>query len=393
MKIIIIEWESFGREDIKTAFRLLGHTVVTFAHPDYDLRQSEAFEAEFYNFLLKNDADIVFSSNYFPLVSKVCEKINKPYAAWVYDCPHLSLYSATVINKCNHIFIFDSATYNELYNQGINTVHYLPLAADTDRLDSMAVTPEIRQKLDCEISFVGSMYDEKHRLFDRLERIGDYARGYLDGIMKSQLAISGYNFIEELLSDRILAELRLAAPYTPNADGVETDSYIYSRYFIDRKLTEIERKNLLNAVSDFFRVNLYTHNPTPYLPKVRNMGPVDPVNVMPYVFKCSKINLNITLRSIYAGIPLRALDIMGAGGFLMTNYQSDMNDYFTDGVDYCMYDGADDLIDKCRYYLEHEDERLAIAQNGHDKIKAHHTYVTRLRTILEETLTAKADPS
>ena len=269
-------------------------------------------------------------------------------------------------------------------------MHYLPLAANTDRLDSMIVTDEIHRKLDCDISFVGSMYDENHNLFDRLTGISRYTRGYLDGIMKSQLAISGYNFIEELLSERILNDLRSVSPYTPDSDGVETDSYVYSRFFIDRKLTEIERKNILSALSDKYNVNLYTHNPTPYLDKVHNIGPIDPVNTMPYVFKCSKINLNITLRSIHSGIPLRAMDILGAGGFLMTNYQSDMCEYFEDGTDYVMYDGPGDLIDKCKYYLEHDDERKSIAINGHNKIKAHHTYVTRISAIIDEVFDSKA---
>lgn len=53
------------------------------------------------------------------------------------------------------------------------------------------------------------------------------------------------------------------------------------------------------------------------------MGAVDYYEVMPHVFKQSKINLNITLRSIQSGMPLRAWDIMGAGGFLLSNYQAD----------------------------------------------------------------------
>lgn len=142
---------------------------------------------------------------------------------------------------------------------------------------------------------------------------------------------------------------------------MESDSYVYSRFFIDRKITELERRKLLGAVSRNFNANLYTHNPTPYLPDVHNFGTVDPYSVMPYVFKCSRINLNITLRSIYTGISLRAIDIMGSGGFLMSNYQPDMNEYFGNGVDYIMYDGEDDLIDKCRYFLTHKDVRTEIA--------------------------------
>lgn len=48
----------------------------------------------------------------------------------------------------------------------------------------------------------------------------------------------------------------------------------------------------------------------------------------------------------------------------MSNYQPDMDEYFENGTDYVMYDGNDDLINKCRYYLEHEDERMEIAASG-----------------------------
>ena len=208
MKILIIEWASFGKEDIDDAFRKLGHHIVKFSHPDYDLRHSDDFISSFSAFMEKENADLVFSSNYFPLVSKVCQRFNKPYAAWVYDCPHLSLYSATVINSCNHIFTFDSATCNEFNRQGITTVHYLPLAAAISRLDTMVPDCSIHSRLDCDVSFVGSMYDESHNLYDSLSGLDKYTKGYLDAIIEAQQSISGYNFIEELLSDKILSQFR-----------------------------------------------------------------------------------------------------------------------------------------------------------------------------------------
>lgn len=54
---------------------------------------------------------------------------------------------------------------------------------------------------------------------------------------------------------------------------------------------------------------------------IYNKGILDYYNNMPVVFCNSKINLNISLRTIRNGIPLRAMDIMGAGGFLISNYQ------------------------------------------------------------------------
>ena len=103
---------------------------------------------------------------------------------------------------------------------------------------------------------------------------------------------------------------------------------------------------------------------------------------MPLVFKQSRINLNISLRSIKSGIPLRAFDIMGSGGFLLSNYQEDFLENFTPGVDFEYYESEEDLLRKIDYYLTHEEERIAIAKNGHDKVAAAHTYRDRVREML-----------
>ena len=169
----------------------------------------------------------------------------------------------------------------------------------------------------------------------------------------------------------------------PNKDGIETSKYIYSNYFIARKIAELERKKIISEVSQRFTTNIYTHNETPYLPYVNNMGSVDYYNIMPLVFRYSKINLNITLRSIRSGMPLRAIDIMGAGGFLLTNYQSDFLKDFVPGEDMVMYDSVEDCISKCEYYLKHEDERKSIALNGYKKVKEKYNYVYRIKQILD----------
>jgi spore maturation protein CgeB len=119
------------------------------------------------------------------------------------------------------------------------------------------------------------------------------------------------------------------------------------------------------------------------MPNLKNHGPVDPYAELPLVFKKSRINLNISLRSIKSGIPQRAFDIMGSGGFLLSNYQSDFLDFFTPDEDFVCYESKSDLLDKITYYLTHEDERAAIAKNGHDKVAAAHTYRHRVREMLE----------
>ena len=46
----------------------------------------------------------------------------------------------------------------------------------------------------------------------------------------------------------------------------------------------------------------------------------------------------MTIRNIRTGIPLRVWDILGAGGFLLTNFQVELPDYFENGKDIVYYE-------------------------------------------------------
>ena len=104
---------------------------------------------------------------------------------------------------------------------------------------------------------------------------------------------------------------------------------------------------------------------------------------MPKVFHLSKINLNMTIKPIQTGLPLRIFDIMGCGGFVMTNYQSEIEDLFEIGTDLETYASLDELIEKCDFYLKHDDIRTKIAQTGYNKVLNHHTYQHRITEMLK----------
>lgn len=376
MKILFIEWASFGNEDMKEAFCKEGHTIVCFPFSNKDSRRDEAIEAELASALHREVPDAVFSFNYFPVISNVCRKENIRYISWIYDSPYVMLYSYTTINPCNTIYVFDKELYLEFHKAGIRTVHYLPMAANVERLDLLVSKEPLY-----DISFVGSLYTEKHNFFDRMTNLSDYAKGYLDALMSAQMRLQGYNFIQESLGP-VMNDLYQALPMDPNPDGVETKEYLYAQYVINRKITGLERTELLKAITQKHSFDLFTHDPEFALPNLINHGSVEPYREMPLVFKHSRINLNISLRSIKSGIPQRAFDIMGSGGFLLSNYQNDFFDYFAPGEDFEFYESKEDLLNKIDYYLAHEDERQAIAVSGHDKLAAGHTYRHRVQEML-----------
>ena len=119
------------------------------------------------------------------------------------------------------------------------------------------------------------------------------------------------------------------------------------------------------------------------MPGINLKGIADYWNVAPKVFNRSRINLNFTIKPIRTGLPLRIWDIMGCGGFVLTNYQEEIAEYFEVGRDLEVFGSEEELIEKTRYYLEHEEERAAIAHNGYMKVKEYHTWEKRMELVLE----------
>ena len=95
-----------------------------------------------------------------------------------------------------------------------------------------------------------------------------------------------------------------------------------------------------------------------------------------------KINLNISLKGVEGGTPQRVIDIMGAGGFVLTNYCEETAALFKEDKEIVMFKTPEELFEKVEYYLQHNEEREQIAKAGHDKVLECHTYEKKLEKLL-----------
>ncbi len=383
MKVLLIDWDCFGKEDVEEAFAAEGYEILLFPlsvsgdlYDDPDVKERLSLK------LRKEVPEFVFSFNYFPVVSSVCMKENIRYLSWVYDSPYIRLYSETVVNTCNVICVFDKEVYLEFQRAGISTVHYLPLAANPERLTHVISSGRELPFVCGDVSFVGSLYtDQSSPCQQMMLSVSEYSRGYLTGIISAQRRIQGYNFIPEVLGP-VLKDLYHSYPFERQPGGMESPEYYYAYYIINQKITSEERMDLLSAVARKHGLDLFTYDRDFFMSNTCNYGPVNYDYDMPLIFHQSRINLNISLRSIRSGIPLRAFDIMGSGGFLLSNFQADFLDFFIPGEDFVFYESKEDLLQKTDYYLKHEEERQAIARNSHHKICAGHTYRHRVKEML-----------
>lgn len=100
-----------------------------------------------------------------------------------------------------------------------------------------------------------------------------------------------------------------------------------------------------------------------------------------------------TIRSIFSYdaktkemIKARHFEINACGGFQLSYYTEGLDNHFKIGHEIAIYESVDDMIDKIRYFLKHEDARKIIAQNGFDRTIKDHTMDNRLSDLLDTIL-------
>lgn len=334
--------------------------------------------------LLADSYDCIFSINYFPFISEVANIFKIRYICWTVDSPVMDLFADSVKHPWNRIFCFDSAQYNDIVARNPSCIFHLPLATNPARWNRIIsnATPKQITTFRGDISFVGSLYSEKCP-FNRLTDAPDYLQGYLNAIMDAQQQVFGYYFLEDVLPEEIVLEFKNHLPgfYTPPENHIHNDCISMARLYLCPQITVNERTHIMHLLGSHFSVNLYTGSNTTDLP-VNNCGLAKTLTEMPLIFHHSKINLNLTTKSIRSGLPLRIFDILGCGGFLLTNYQQELFSYFKPGEDLVYYTNDDDLLQKTEFYLTHEKERKEIALNGFETVKKHHNYPERLAKML-----------
>ncbi|MCF7957522.1 MAG: glycosyltransferase [Phycisphaerae bacterium] len=116
-------------------------------------------------------------------------------------------------------------------------------------------------------------------------------------------------------------------------------------------------------------------------------GPAGHKKELNCVYNFSRISLHINhVNTMHPRIAECGL----AGGFIMAadipenkDWESARN-YYQPDKELVFFDGPDDMVEKCRYYLAHRQERQAIAENLHKRVLAEQTIDIAAGTMLDK---------
>ncbi len=433
MRILYFDWNEFTGPDCREVMERLGHTVGIWKHLWNCLSIDETFAEKTENALFCREAagpdgrdyggvreetpqwDIVFSFNYYPTISEVCERFGVPYISWTFDSPYLPVTSVTNKNRVNMIYLFDRALYEKMRDEGIDTVRYLPLAVNGRRMKAMreacdrergggsrspaggggsrfptgagrSRSPAGAGRYDHDISFVGGLYADKNNFYNDIA--GDIPvilKGIIEDALELQTGVYGRDLIGDpsVISGDTIAELKRHIRFEVS-DVYRIDFDELVRDMLRTQATEMDRLSLLEAMGREHpgAVDLYTRWDSPPLPGVNNCGYASYLEKMPEVFYRSRINLNITLRTIRTGMPLRALDVLAAGGFLLSTWQQELEEYFENGKDLILARDPEEMLVYTDFFLEHEKEREEIAMRGCESVWEQFDYMRVLPEML-----------
>ena len=91
-----------------------------------------------------------------------------------------------------------------------------------------------------------------------------------------------------------------------------------------------------------------------------------------------------TARERIVQVRLRDFEAPMSGAFYMVESMPELGEFFEIGREIVCYDGPDDLVEKARYFLGHDDERERIRQAGRARALRDHTWHRRFEIAFEK---------
>lgn len=393
MNIVCYQWKAYQYYQICEEMRHLGHQVLEYQEPVRNPEEEPGYTDRFVRFLSQNPCDCVFSINYFPVLSEACMQADLPYICWTCDSPLIAMHHTSVIHPCNYIFVFDRADYLQFQSLGVPHLYYLPLGTSISPAAGSSCPPEYA------VSFIGSLYEKN--TYDQIShRLSPYLKGYLDCAMEAQMQITGGNLLYQLLTPEICEELEQISEYQKSSKSFSDLRLLFANTILGFKTASLARIRSLNMLSQAllpFRgreipvqdgIHLFTNSQTKpgewedLLPLVHVHGALDYTAELPAVIRKSRINLNITIPNIRTGLPLRIWDTMGAGGFLLSNEQAEIRELLEPGKDLEIFTSAEEMIEKCKFYLKQDELRSQIARHGYQTVQQNYTCRRQLEKLL-----------
>lgn len=353
LDILVISAHYHLVRELKRALTRRGHRIWGLPVAD----DAEAMVRSLLKVLVERRPDFVLTINHHGFdeggaVGEVLEALEIPVAAWYVDSPLFVLRGRPVPAPSVTTLFTWERTLVPVFAKECETVH-LPLATDPQTFAAQNVEGQ-------GLSFVGDSGQRaadkwRRRLsaddFEGTDRLGDKLRTR-DPRRFSNVEVRG----------NIVAADRLAAAAWRGTSRWRTEVL---RAFVEDGLRIYGDAGWAEVLPEAPR-----QPEVPYGPELAR------------IYRESAVNLNVTSLQMPTGVNQRVFDVPAAGGFLLTDAQSDLSELFAED-EIATWTCIEEALDKARYYARHPGRRQALARRGQARVLAEHTYDHRADTLVD----------
>lgn len=340
------------------------------------------------SYIIENKIDFLISVYFIMNAAMAAYKTNIRYISIIWDAPYVGVYNP--LGRLNNVWLssFDKLERERYLMKGIKNVLYQPLSVNRDLVEEWDrdIQDVLQGNYIHDISFVGRLYD-KNTYDERIEMIPKVMRHYFDSIFEeAAFKWDGINRVYGTTTNEIWKYIEVVCPEFKLVNRMDIeDARCFEMTCLVKKIANIERVAVLNMLAEKYSVALYTDSESAktVLRNVELRPPVIMGKAAAMVYAGSKINLNISLKGMEGGTPLRIMDIMAAGGFVLSSYCPEMAELFEEDKEIVMFKTPEELVEKVDYYLCHDRERKQIAEAGHKKVMTCYTYEKKLKQLME----------
>ncbi|SHO48759.1 glycosyltransferase family protein [Anaerocolumna xylanovorans] len=320
--------ETAVAEELRREALEVGEFARILKDKDYDVEYIQALS----DYIKEYGADMVWSMEYIPVISRACLVEKVPYVAWIIGESWNTLYSSTIQNPWNFVFVAEGHIAERFWKKNPGHIFYLPPGAKADVLSEVPGTVGL-----CNWNMEYPVYYMK-------EDCSEYMKGYVRGLIEAQQRVYGYHFLPNLITKKRKTELgKILLEPMRGKDYYQKNLQVRIDDFLCDTITRNEREEAVQIMKDM---------------EIFHEGD-----------GLCTVNVNVASRKCRTGIPYDMLRVMGAGGFVITNYQDKIASSFVIGEEIVVYEDMKELQDKIEYYLEHEEERKQIAIRGRRRVK------------------------
>ena len=379
LKILVFDTKGFISDCVR-AFKELGHTAKVLPIKGPRSLSDQMLVKEISDFR----PDFILTYDHTAIKTDLLTELKIPYASYFAETPFLWWLGHEPINKSLSsycvLFMWDRTYVPKLKDRGFGNVFYLPLGADPGLFRRFDLNEEDQQKFTCDLSFAGRVVygyeytDWYQKLYDGLDQ-DTKCKSVIDEAVKVQKENHLLN-----VSDILEIVQESKQTYLPFKNMVHREMVEGA---IQYQASTLKRKEIVEEIADL-GLCLYGDMGWNLLidDKVKCLGGLNREEELPKLYNASKINLNVTNCLIPNGLPMRAFDVTGCGGFLLTDYRPALGEFFELDKEVVCYMDIEDLRGKIKYYLAHPEEREEIARGGQERVLREHTYRHRMGKLI-----------